>query len=137
MSRGTHRFDYSKCSQATPPIIESLRSDEVWWLSRLLYRLSRAINRTEFAQHLSQSYNECTLTGFLARLLLDPEYPRFCVPAHSTVVALQKPCLNLRYFARYRFLVPLCVFLVLLYFFPFLYCFVTFFSMLLYAAFLI
>ncbi|MCP9263463.1 hypothetical protein DINM_006747 [Dirofilaria immitis] len=70
VARGTHRFDYSKCWKATPPIISSLRSDEVWWLSRLLYRISRTINRTGFIQHLSQSYKDSTLTGIIARLYL-------------------------------------------------------------------
>ncbi|KAM3715817.1 Partner of xrn-2 protein [Dirofilaria immitis] len=102
VARGTHRFDYSKCWKATPPIISSLRSDEVWWLSRLLYRISRTINRTGFIQHLSQSYKDSTVTGIIARLLLDPEYPNICVPAHSSTVAFQKPCLNLRYLAYYH-----------------------------------
>uniref|UniRef100_A0A915Q222 XRN2-binding (XTBD) domain-containing protein n=1 Tax=Setaria digitata TaxID=48799 RepID=A0A915Q222_9BILA len=109
VARGTHRFDYSKCSKATPPIIASLRSGEVWWLSRLLYRISRAVNRTRFIQYLSQSYEDSTVTGFIARVVLDPEYPNVTVPAHSAIVAFQKPCLNLRYFACYRNLIPVSV----------------------------
>ncbi|VDN92559.1 unnamed protein product [Brugia pahangi] len=136
VAQGTHRFDYSNCWRATPPIISSLRSDEVWWLSRLLYRISRAINRTKFIEHLSQSYNDTTLTGFIARLLLDPEYPNISVPAHSSVIAFQKPCLNLRYFAYYRNLIPFCIFFTLLFFLPISYCSIILFGMILYSRFL-
>uniref|UniRef100_A0A0R3RXC8 Rab-GAP TBC domain-containing protein n=1 Tax=Elaeophora elaphi TaxID=1147741 RepID=A0A0R3RXC8_9BILA len=136
VARGTHRFDYSKCWKATPPIISSLRSDEVWWLSRLLYRISRAINRFGFIQHLSQRYGDSTLTGFIARLLLDPEYPNVPVPAHSSIVAFQKPCLNLRYLACYRNLIPICLFFIMLFFLPLSYCSITFLCMMLYSRFL-
>ncbi|VDO29740.1 unnamed protein product [Onchocerca flexuosa] len=133
VARGTHCFDYSKCWKATPPIISSLRSDEVWWLSRLLYQISRAINRTRFIQNLSQCYQDSTVTGFIARFLLDPEYPNVYVPAHSSIVAFQKPCLNLRYLAFYRNLIPICVFFILLFFLPFSYCSITLFCMILYS----
>ncbi|KAL3998913.1 Mitochondrial-associated sphingomyelin phosphodiesterase family protein [Acanthocheilonema viteae] len=137
VAQGTHRFDYSKCWKATPPIISSLRSNEVWWLSRLLYRISRTINHIGFIQYLSQCYEDSTLVGFIARLLLDPEYPNVYVPAHSSVIAFQKPCLNLRYFAYYRNLVPICFFFIMLFFLPFSYCSITLLCMIFYSRFLL
>lgn len=136
VAQGTHRFDFSNCWKATPPIISSLRSDEVWWLSRLLYRISRTINQIGFVEHLSKCYKDSTLTGFIARLILDPEYPNITVPAHSSIVAFQKPCLNLRYFAYYRNLVPICFFFIMLFFLPFSYCSIILFCMMLYSRFL-
>ncbi|VDN01503.1 unnamed protein product [Thelazia callipaeda] len=131
--RGTHRFDYSNCFKSTPPIIAPLRSNEVWWLSKFLYQFSRALNQTKFIQNLSQCYEDSTLTGFVARFVLDPEYPRVCVPAHSTFIAFQKPCLNLRYLAFYRNLIPLCIFSMLLLFLPFCYCSIALLVMMLYS----
>uniref|UniRef100_A0A0N5AQF8 Transmembrane protein 208 n=1 Tax=Syphacia muris TaxID=451379 RepID=A0A0N5AQF8_9BILA len=125
MVKGTHHFDLSNCSEAIPPLILPLRDNEIWWLSKLLYRLSVFLNRTKPLEYLSHCYDqENTLFGLLARLLLDPEYPRKVVPMFTTEVPFQKPCLNLRHLARYKIVVPFCIFLFLQLFLPFTYNFI-------------
>lgn len=116
-----------------PPIFAPVRSDEVAWLSRVLYRISRRMNQLSVFQKLSRCYNNRSLLGFVARLLLDPEYPNVPVPADSREVIFQKPCLNLRYLARYRLLIPFAMFVLLSLLLPFTYSLVALISMLIYA----
>lgn len=67
---------------------------------------------------------EDSLIGTVARIILDPEYPRKVVPMFTTQVPFQKPCLNLRYLAQYKFVIPFCISVLLHLFIPLSYNFV-------------
>ncbi|VDK44932.1 unnamed protein product [Anisakis simplex] len=117
--RGTHRFDLSRCCEYIPPLLAPQRSDEVWWLAKLLYRLSCFLNRTAVIKYLSMNYNECSLIGMLSRAVLDPEYPRVVVPSFTKTTFAMKPAMNLRRFAQYKYFLPVCIFVLLAFLMPF------------------
>ncbi|KHN72658.1 CDKN2AIP N-terminal-like protein, partial [Toxocara canis] len=104
--RGTHRFDLSRCLESVPPLLAPRRSDEVWWLAKLLYRLSCFMNQTALIIHLSHTYYDCSFTGMVARRILDPAYPHTVVPAFSKTVFVMKPAINFRRFAQYKYVAP-------------------------------
>uniref|UniRef100_A0A915BGH6 Sphingomyelin phosphodiesterase 4 n=1 Tax=Parascaris univalens TaxID=6257 RepID=A0A915BGH6_PARUN len=116
--RGTHRFDFSQCLESIPPLVAQQRSDEVWWLAKLLYRLSCTLNRTSLLTYLSKVYYDYSLAGAVARRLLDPEYPHIVVPAFTNTVHSMKPAINLRRFAKYRYVTATCILILLLFFMP-------------------
>ncbi|MFH4975849.1 hypothetical protein AB6A40_002558 [Gnathostoma spinigerum] len=127
VKRGTHRFDFSYCPKSVPPLVRSLNTDEVWWLARFLFNLSCLLNQTNVAKALSNAYNDHnSILGLFARLLLDPAYPRHLVPVYSSTIYSQKPCFNLRYFAKYKFIIPFCIFCIVQLFLPYTYSFLIF-----------
>ncbi|VDM46084.1 unnamed protein product [Toxocara canis] len=132
--RGTHRFDLSRCLESVPPLLAPRRSDEVWWLAKLLYRLSCFMNQTALIIHLSHTYYDCSFTGMVARRILDPAYPHTVVPAFSKTVFVMKPAINFRRFAQYKYVAPTCVFIILIFFLPFRFAFAVFFPFIVLAA---
>uniref|UniRef100_A0A9J2PB97 Sphingomyelin phosphodiesterase 4 n=1 Tax=Ascaris lumbricoides TaxID=6252 RepID=A0A9J2PB97_ASCLU len=124
--RGTHRFDFSQCLESVPPLVAQQRSDEVWWLAKLLYRLSCILNQTSLLTYLSKVYYDYSLAGAVARRLLDPEYPHLVVPAFTNTVHLMKPAINLRRFAQYRYVTATCILILLLFFVPLRFAFAIF-----------
>lgn len=132
-----NRFSSSVVSQSIPSILEPLRSDEVWWLARRLFIISCFLNETKLIRLLSRSYHDSnSLFGIISRFCLCCEASPNAIRLLNSTIRTNEPFINFRYFARYKVIIPVCLFFVLIWLLPFSYSFIIFNLTLIYMHFL-